>query len=281
MLYEFDDEQNLERAEAEAKNKPTAAAYQRLGDAHLVKGRIEIALERYRKAITLTEDVHAAAESRSTLGDALIYADQPVSALRQFRRAVKQSPRRAAPHFSLGEFYRRYGKMEAALIEFRRAIECDPRNAFYHFRLGDCLADAGFLVEAVAELETANELAPNEGFYHFWLSDFYLMIGRLDDAIREMQQAAMFAPYDDYYNMRLSILYLLTGAAEDAIAAIHHALALSPANTLYHHLLGDVYKFAVHDEKTAKRHYAEAGALDDYDIEHLKRLRRLTGIDPA
>jgi len=155
MPYEFDNGQNFEETGAETGNEATPEAFQRLGDAQLAKGRIELALERYKKAVALTDNGHEAADSRSTLGDAYVYADQTVSALKQYRRAIKQSPRRAAPHFSLGELYRRYGKIQAALIEFRRAIECDPKNAFYHYRLGDCLADAGYVPEAIGELEAA------------------------------------------------------------------------------------------------------------------------------
>ncbi len=279
MPYEFEDEHNVERREEEAAKAPTPENLQRVADAHLAQGRIETAIERYRKAVSLTDNGHAASETRGTLGDAYVYADQTVSALKQFRRAIRQSPRRAQPHFSLGELYRRYGKIQAALIEFRRAIECDPKNAFYHYRLGDCLSDAGYLPEAIGELEAAVELSPADPFYHFWLSDVYLMSGRLSDAIREMQQAAMFSPYDHYYNMRLGVLYMLSDSPTDAATAVMHAIKLSPRNAIYHCLIADIYAHNIGDDDMASQHYAYAGDLDDYDREHVRRLRELTSRD--
>jgi len=113
-------------------------------------------------------------------------------------------------------------------------------------------------------------------FYHFWLSDLYLMAGRLDDAVREMQQAAMFSPYDDYYNMRLGVLYMLSGCATDAATAVLHAINLTPRNAIYHCLLADIYTHNIGDHDMASVHYAYAGELDDYDREHVRRLRQLT-----
>src|SRR5579863_10423464 len=101
MPYEFEDEKSIEEREAKAEKEPSAEAFRQLGDAHLAKGRIELALERYRKAVSLTDNGHDAAETRAALGDAYVYADQAVNALRQYRRAIRNSPRRAAPHFSL------------------------------------------------------------------------------------------------------------------------------------------------------------------------------------
>jgi tetratricopeptide (TPR) repeat protein len=112
------------------------------------------------------------------------------------------------------------------------------------------------------------------------MSDLYLMQGRLEESVREMQQAAIFAPYDDYYNMRLSILYLLTGAHIDSVTALIQAIKLSPSNSIYHSLLGDIYLYVMQDESMASEHYTEAGLLDDYDREHVRRLRMLTGIEP-
>jgi tetratricopeptide (TPR) repeat protein len=254
---------------------------QRLADSHLVHGRIEQALERYRKAVTLTTNGREAADSRSILGDAYVFADQTISALRQYRRAIRHSPRRAAPHFSLAELYRRYGKLQAALLEYRAAVECDPQNAFYHYRLGDALADGGYIPAAIGELETACELAATDGFYHFWLSDLYLMVGMLEDAIREMQQAAIFAPNDDYYNMRLAVLYLLSGHPTDAATSLAQALRLSPGNAIYECLLADIYCHTLSNNNMAMKHYQRAGDMDAYDREHVRRLRELTTMDTA
>jgi Tfp pilus assembly protein PilF len=128
----FDDNDNFHKPSQNDDTPPDTSpeACLRLGDANIARGKIEQALERYRKAVKLGKADPESSETRSTLGDAYVYADQTVNALRQYRRAVRTSPRRAAPHFSLAELYRRYGKTQIAMIEYRRAIECDTQNAF-------------------------------------------------------------------------------------------------------------------------------------------------------
>src|SRR5579875_1412529 len=104
---EFYDGKPLEDQEEEAKKANTPEAFSRLGDVHLARGRIEVALQRYRKAVSLAGDDPAVAPHRASLGDAYVYADQSISALREYRRAIRKSPRRAQPHFSMAELYRR------------------------------------------------------------------------------------------------------------------------------------------------------------------------------
>jgi hypothetical protein len=65
MPIDFEDDQNLPDREAEAKQAPTPEAFERLGDAHIAKGRIETAIARYRKAIALTSNGHIAADTRA------------------------------------------------------------------------------------------------------------------------------------------------------------------------------------------------------------------------
>ena len=262
---------------SDEENQERQPAGQEHGDADQARGRIENALQSYRHALEHSSGEANGADKRASLGDAHVYADQSLSALREYRRAIRKSPRRAQPHFALAELYRRYGKMQAALVEYRTAIECDPKNAFYHYKLGDALADGGFVLEAISELEAAVELSPSDAFYHFWISDLYLTAARLDDAVREMQQATMFAPYDDYYNMRLGILYMLGQHTTDAAAAMHQAIRVAPGNAIYRSLLGDIFSTDADEEheRIANEHYEAAGVLDDYDVAHLKRLRSL------
>src|SRR5437588_7603100 len=100
--------------------------------------------------------------------------DQPATtALTRRRPSARGSSRRASPHFSRGELYRRYGRLQAAIAEYRRAVELHPDNAYYRYKLGDCYAAAGYLTHAVLELEIARNLCPEDGFYQFWLGDLY------------------------------------------------------------------------------------------------------------
>ncbi len=256
----------------------TPEEHTRLGEKILGEGNVKEALENYREAVRLTraggEDD---TDSRVELGDAYAYSGQGLNAYRQYKRAIKQSPRKAEPYFSLGELYQRYGRLDAAVAALRQAVRLAPLNAYYRYKLGDALALFGDFEGAVSELEETIHLKPQDGFYHFWLGDLYARAERYDDAIRELQQATIFSPYDAYYNVRLGALYARIGQTRNAAIAVRQALKITPDNAAYHCFMADFYSELKMDAH-AIYHYQRSGVLDDYDATTLQRLRVLAGM---
>jgi tetratricopeptide (TPR) repeat protein len=251
--------------------------YTAQGNHRLEHGQVNEALDSYREAVrNAKQKGEDDTTVRVNLGDAYAYSGQGLNAFRQYKKAIKTSPRKAEPHFALAELYHKYGRLQSAIAEYRKAIAFAPENAYYHYKFGDALALADELDEAVEEMEHAVSLKPEDGFYHFWLGDLYGKATRYDEAIREMQQATIFAPYDAYYNARLSVLYRRTDNLSDAIDALKLGLEISPDNAAYHCLIADFYSEA-HLNDEAIKHYQIAGPLDEYDQNMLERLRRFAG----
>jgi tetratricopeptide (TPR) repeat protein len=247
------------------------------GNHRLETGQINEALDSYRGAVRNAKEKGEDDTSvRVNLGDAYAYSGQGLNAFRQYKKAIKTSPRKAEPHFALAELYHKYGRLQNAIVEYRKAISFAPLNAYYRYKLGDALAMADELEPAIEEMEQAVSIKPEDGFYHFWLGDLYSRAVRYEEAIREMQQATIFAPYDAYYNARLSVLYRRAENLPDAIEALNLALNISPDNAAYHCLIADFYSES-HLNEEAIKHYQIAGPLDEYDQDLLERLRRFAG----
>ncbi|MBB6051400.1 tetratricopeptide repeat protein [Armatimonas rosea] len=263
----------------EDEAQPTAQLLSEQGEKRLDEGNIGEALDKYRGAVRAARKTgEDESDHRVNLGDAYAYSGQGLNAFRQYKRAIKLSPRKAEPHFSMGELYHRYGRLPSAVHEYRTALQFAPDNAWYRYRLSEALLQMGDLPAAIAELEETVKLKPQDGFYHFWLGDLYGRAERFDEAIRELQQATLFAPYDAYYNVRLGAFYRRRKMYRDAALAVRQALRLAPKNAPYHCLLADLYSDLRLDDY-AVHHYQAAGMLDDYDTEQLHRLRVYAGIE--
>ena len=257
----------------------SAQALSELGEKRLDEGNIGDALDKYRGAVRASQVTgEDESDHRTNLGDAYAYSGQGLNAYRQYKRAIKLSPRKAEPHFSMGELYHRYGRLSSAVTEYRTALLYAPGNAWYRYRLSEALLQMGDMAAAIVELEETVQLKAQDSFYHFWLGDIYARAECYDEAIRELQQATLFAPYDAYYNVRLGALYRRRKMYRDAVLAVRQAIRLAPKSAPYHCLLADLYSDLKLDEH-AVHHYQAAGLLDDYDTEQLHRLRVYAGIE--
>jgi len=246
----------------------TADGNKRLADQHLEKGRLHNAITRYKKAARLNDD----SSHRTDLGDVYAFAELPVNAVSQYRKALKRDKNSPEPHFSLAEIYARYGKWAVAIEEYTAAVELSPGNAFYRYKLSCAYKTIGQLDAAIEQLERAVEARPADAFYHFELASLCGNAGRIEEAIQEMEQAVSFSPGDDYYLARLGMLYARAGCYEDAAEAYREAARLNFKST-YACLLGDTYIWR-DDEERAEAAYEDAGDLDPYDMEFVERARK-------
>ena len=65
----------------------------------MANGQVNEALHHYREAVRSAGASAEGTDHRVTLGDAYAYSGQALNAFRQYRRAIKTSPRKAEPHF--------------------------------------------------------------------------------------------------------------------------------------------------------------------------------------
>lgn len=195
----------------EARQDPkTAEGNTELADEHIAKGRVHQAITRYKIAARIGND----AATRTDLGDAYAFAELPIKAAEQYRRAMKAHPDSHEPHFGIAELYTRYGRWQAAAVEYKYAVELCPTNAYYWYKLASAQIKAGSPMDAIVAMEEAVALTPDDGFYRFELAALYADARRDDEAVAEMERAAAIYSEDDYYISRLAMLYARVGKFE-------------------------------------------------------------------
>ena len=132
------------------------AARGALGSYYQRHGRLAKAVEEYRVAANLTDDIG----SQFTLGHALAGLGRFEEALNCFRRCLELAPDHAFIHHSLAGIYAQRGESEQALRHLRRALPRYNRDWETHALIAECLlrldefaaAEASF-VEALSLVE--------------------------------------------------------------------------------------------------------------------------------
>ena len=142
-----------------------AETYNNLGIISRSQGRIEEAIEYFRKSIELEPDYPDAhgnlAEALNSLGLAVMSRGNLNEAIRYYRKALTISPDYAGPHYNLAIALRTLGKADEAMHHYREALRIKPDYAEAHNNLANILAETGNLEEATAHYRSALEAQPD------------------------------------------------------------------------------------------------------------------------
>ncbi len=123
-----------------------------LGFALMKLGRVDEAIEQYRRSIELNP-THP--EAYNYLGEALTGKGAVLEATLQFEKAAETAPDSAAIHKNLGMLYASLQLPKKAVHHFRKAVEASPGDADARRDLGHALADNGDMSGAKRELVQA------------------------------------------------------------------------------------------------------------------------------
>jgi len=102
----------------------------------------------------------------------IITSQQPASAERECRKAIRLEPDFAEAHFNLGCVLHQKGDLNGAIQELREAVRLQPDYAIAHFNLGCVLGIKGDLVGAEREYGEAIGLRPDDADAHIGLGYF-------------------------------------------------------------------------------------------------------------
>jgi tetratricopeptide (TPR) repeat protein len=142
-----------------AKKPDDARAYNNLGNALYMMGRIPEAAEQYGHALQLQPDNNP--EAQYNLGNCFLEENRLPEALSHFSEAVRLAPDNSGAHNNFGKALAESGRLPEAMVQFRDALQINPNDAEAHNNVGTLWYLMGRKPEAIAEYEEALRINPN------------------------------------------------------------------------------------------------------------------------
>jgi len=208
-------------------------ALDNLGTAFATQGRYEEAVENFKKAIQANPNLPQVLDN---LGAVLAAQGQYEEAIQNFRKAIQISPNSYKTLNNLGHALAAQGRYEEAVEDFRRATLIDPSSPDAFLGLGTTLAQSGRNEEAAAQYQEALELNPNLTGALNNLA--WILATSPDDELRNGTKAAGLAERacelshdrEPQFLGTLAAAYAEAGRFDDAIAAAQKAVTLAGKN---------------------------------------------------
>jgi Tfp pilus assembly protein PilF len=167
------------------KDPPNAALKEyKKGQKAEEDGRVDDAIDHYRKAIKVAPDFFAA---KNSLGSAYMGKSQFGDAQQQFEDVIKSNPTDATAYFNLGNLFLLTKRYEDSLQKLDAGMRLRPESAFGHFLMGALNGHVGKPVQAETELRRALELDPKMSQAYLQLVNLHLQQGRKPDAIVDLE----------------------------------------------------------------------------------------------
>ena len=189
------------------------------------QGRIDPAIERYRKAIELKPGF---VQALNNLGIAHKLAGRLQQAADAFAAALEADPGYSSAAYNLGLLREAIGDDKGAEFVYRVALDSRPDWAAARGNLGNLLRRAGRLAQADTELSRAAQLAPADADATGNLALLRIDQGRLAEARSLAERAASLAPAAAAWWEAAGVAARLQGDVDAAIANLERACELAP-----------------------------------------------------
>jgi len=200
-------------------------ALNNLGTALRAAGRVEEAVSVYEQAVAKGSTSPSVAYN---LGNARLEQGKPAEAIAHFRKALQENPRFVDAQNNLGLALAAEGRLDEAIAAFREAIRIDDRSAQAHGNLGKALATRRAFREAAAHLERAIEITPDNAAAHYDLGSLWLEAGEFAPAVTHLRDAIRLEPANAVAHNNLAVALASQGEIADAVKHWQEALRLKP-----------------------------------------------------
>jgi len=220
------------------RNPAAFLAHNNLGVGLAATGRVEEAIDHYRKALEIRPDY---AESHNNLGNALLRQGRLDEAIVHLRKAHDGQSGDAVVCNNLGNALLQNGQLDKAMPLFLEAIQIQPAYPEALNNMGVALLRKGKSEEAGGYFQRALRNRP--GYSEAWsnLGAAFAMEGKLSEAVEPYQNAIQLKPdYPDAEGNLAKVLAAL-GRLDEAVAHYRRTLELMPDSVQGHFRLGQAF----------------------------------------
>jgi len=204
-----------------------------------------------------------ASDSLVRLGNELEDSGKVEAALEQYRRAAELAPARPRPHMNIGNALRRLGRRDEALAAQRTAVDCAPDYAPARFNLAVLLAERGDRSSAENELLKALEQQPTLIEARIVLADIYEAEQRFNDAEAQFIEAYRCAPAHAGILVNYGMFCFRQGRLEETYEWLQRAKSADPEMLVLqsHLLMWSNYRDDKEAEAIAREHFLAGAAM--------------------
>lgn len=117
-----------------------------------------------------------------------VQSDNLEKAVKDYKKAIKQDPKKAYLYSNLAQAYQKQGKSELALKNHKRAVNKEPKNVESRFALGNFYLQIDAKEKAVKEFDKVSKLAENNFLIHYRLQKTYEKLGYKERAQAERKK---------------------------------------------------------------------------------------------
>jgi Tfp pilus assembly protein PilF len=168
-----------------------AEAHAAIANYMLEAGRIDDAIDQYRRSVELDSD---SAAVHYGLAFALAQNGKTEEAADEYASSLLIDPHNAKAHLGLGVAAGKLGKFDEAKLGFRHALEVDPNYVDAYINLGNILLERKELNEALKCYRQGLAVKPDNANLHYGLGQALMLRGNVKpEALDEFRRALQLA----------------------------------------------------------------------------------------
>jgi putative PEP-CTERM system TPR-repeat lipoprotein len=208
-----------------ADKTPDAALLGTLGDAYMVEGKTESAMQEYEKAAKLDPKNTLI---KTELGASKVRSGQPGPGLADLEQVYesKNGAEVAGPSLVVSEMHA--GHLDKAAEVAAALVKADPKQPVYQTLLGTAKAAQHDYAAAEAAFRAAVNLEPDFGPAADNLAKLYVLMGRKSEAEKVYRDLLAKKPNDETALLRLGAFAVTDRKWDDAIGYFNRARSAAP-----------------------------------------------------